>query len=216
MMRPALLLATQNAKKRKELEALTQDSFRVLTLDDMDLCALEIEENGDTFEANAAIKAHAVLAALNARAEGGAQRVDGPIAAVLADDSGICVDALAGAPGVRSARFAEDHGAGRGDADNNRLLLQKLRGVPAPARSARFVCAICLLTPDGTTRFAFGEVEGHIAEDERGEGGFGYDPLFCPVEAPGKRMAELTASEKHAISHRGHAIRRALQLLAEG
>lgn len=205
----ALVLATQNAKKRKELEALTEGTFRVLTLDDVGLSDLDIVEDADTFQGNARIKAEAVLAALGAR---GAL---GDVAAVLADDSGLCVDALGGAPGVRSARFAKDHDAGEGDEANNALLLARLGDVADEQRAARFVCAICVKLPDGRVLEAEGAVEGKIARDERGAGGFGYDPLFCPEEAPGKRMAELSPEEKHAISHRGRATREALGKLRE-
>lgn len=209
MSQRALVLATQNEKKRKELEQLTAGRFRVLTLGDVGLADLEIVEDGETFRDNARIKAEAVLAALRERGA-----LEG-VAAVLADDSGIAVDALGGAPGVRSARFAEDHGRGQGDAANNALLLEKLQGVPDEARAGRFLCAICVKLPDGRALEAEGAVEGSIARDERGEGGFGYDPLFCPDEAPGRRMAELSPDEKHAISHRGRATREALALLED-
>lgn len=201
-----LVLATQNAKKRKELEALAR-GHPVRTLDELGLSGLEIVEDGETFRANAEKKARAVYEALKAK---GAL---GEVLAVLADDSGICVDALSGAPGVRSARFAKDHGAGAGDEANNALLLQKLEGVPDEERTGRFACAICVITKDGETFIEEGTVEGRIAREERGENGFGYDPLFLPDEHPDRHLAELSSEEKHAISHRGRAMRKALARL---
>jgi XTP/dITP diphosphohydrolase len=211
---PVLLLATQNAKKGQELAALAAGHFVVRTLKDVGLGALEIEEHGATFEDNARIKADAVLAALPASARE-------ETFAILADDSGIIVDALGapgdrrdreGKPGVRSARFAADHGTGEGDEANNALLLLLLEAVPEGMRTARFACAVCaIIVGSGEVLTAFGTVEGAIARDLLGSGGFGYDPLFLPVEAPGKRMAELDAADKHAISHRGRAMRALLQ-----
>jgi len=205
-----LVLATQNKKKRKELEELVAGSFEIQTLDDVGLADLEIVEDKDTFAGNAEVKARAVLEALRARGHD-----VGDIRAILADDSGIIVDALDGAPGVRSARFAKDHDAGEGDAANNALLLRKLEDVSDQERTARFYCAICVLAPaTGEAFHVDGAVEGRIAHDEKGSGGFGYDPLFLPDAYPGRHMAELTAEEKHRVSHRGVATRRALALLA--
>lgn len=195
---PLLVLATGNAKKGRELKELAAGRFDVATLADVGLAGLAIVEDGDTFAANARIKCDAVWAALP-------QHDD--VHAVLADDSGLIVDALDGKPGVRSARFAVDHGTGDGDAANNALLLLLLAPVPWERRTARFACAIHARLRDGRVLTSFGAVEGRIAYDEIGAGGFGYDPLFCPDEAPGKRMAELSAGEKHAISHRGRAMR---------
>lgn len=202
-----LILATQNPKKRAELEALA-DGYEVLLLDDVGLADIVIDENGQTFEDNARIKAEAVFRALSVE-----QRNDPLLVAILADDSGLCVDALQGQPGVRSARFAEDHQEGSGDDDNNSLLLKKLAHCHDGARSARFVCSICVWPTRAEAFFAEGTVEGTIAQDLKGDGGFGYDPLFCPNDYPQRRMAELSAAEKHAISHRGHAMRAALAQL---
>jgi XTP/dITP diphosphohydrolase len=149
----------------------------------------EIEETGDTYLANALLKAHAVAA------------VTGKVA--LADDSGIEVDALDGAPGVRSARFS---GAQASDEDNNAKLIEALAGVPSERRGARYRCVAVLVTPDGEEIAGIGSCEGRIGFEPRGTGGFGYDPWFIP-ERESRTMAELTAEEKHAISHRGKALR---------
>jgi XTP/dITP diphosphohydrolase len=149
----------------------------------------EIEETGDTYLANALLKARAVAA------------VTGK--AALADDSGIEVDALDGAPGVRSARFSGEHAS---DEDNNAKLIESLDGVPSERRGARYRCVAVLVTPDGEEIAGIGSCEGRIGSEARGTGGFGYDPWFIP-ERESRTMAELTAEEKHAISHRGKALR---------
>ena len=205
--RNALVLATGNAKKRKELERLAGDRFLVRTLHDVGLAHLEIDESALTFAGNARIKAVAVWDALVA------QRAVDDVRAVLADDSGLMVDALAGLPGVRSARFASDHHAGSGDDDNNTLLLAKLAGIADAQRTARFASHVCARLHDGTFLDEEGTVEGRIAHDRVGSGGFGYDPLFVPLEGGGRRMAELSADEKDAISHRGRAMRAILHRL---
>jgi XTP/dITP diphosphohydrolase len=149
----------------------------------------EIEETGDTYLANALLKARAVAA------------VTGK--AALADDSGIEVDALDGAPGVRSARFSGERAS---DEDNNAKLIESLAGVPSERRGARYRCVAVLVTPDGEEIAGIGSCEGRIGNEARGTGGFGYDPWFIP-ERESRTMAELTAEEKHAISHRGKALR---------
>jgi XTP/dITP diphosphohydrolase len=149
----------------------------------------EIEETGDTYLANALLKARAV-AAVTGRA-------------ALADDSGIEVDALDGAPGVRSARFSGERAS---DEDNNAKLIDSLDGVPYERRGARYRCVSVLVTPDGEEIAGIGSCEGRIGFEPRGTGGFGYDPWFIP-ERESRTMAELTAEEKHAISHRGKALR---------
>jgi XTP/dITP diphosphohydrolase len=149
----------------------------------------EIEEPGDTYLANALLKARAV-AAVTGRA-------------ALADDSGIEVDALDGAPGVRSARFSGERAT---DEDNNAKLIDSLDGVPYERRGARYRCVAVLVTPDGEEIAGIGSCEGRIGFEPRGPGGFGYDPWFVP-EHESRTMAELTAEEKHAISHRGKALR---------
>lgn len=188
-----IVLASRNKKKIKELEALLSEyieGIEILSLDDVGIYG-EIEENGESFAENALIKASAAAKS-------------GYIG--IGDDSGLQVDALGGAPGIYSARYAGDHG---NDAANNTLLLKNLEGVEN--RNARFVCALACVFPDGTDPISvFGTAEGEIISEYRGEGGFGYDPLFYfpPLD---KTFAELTAEEKNKISHRSNAIR----LLAE-
>lgn len=200
------ILATQNPGKKRELAKIVNASepgVIVKTLDEVGLSDLDVVEDKDTFAGNARLKVDAVTARLS----------PDDYEVILADDSGIAVDALDGAPGVRSARFAADHEAGQGDEDNNALLLDKLRDTEL--RTARFVCAIECVTRDGRRVSAFGTVEGKIAHAPRGEGGFGYDPLFVPDAYPERHMAELDASEKHAISHRGKATREVVRALLD-
>jgi XTP/dITP diphosphohydrolase len=153
-------------------------------------------EDGDTFEANALLKARACVEATGS--------------ASIADDSGLEVDALGGAPGVRSARYAGVEGdRAEIDAANNAKLVAELAGVPDEARIARFVCAAALVLPGGEEEVVRGTMEGRIVDDPRGEHGFGYDPHFVSVEAgDGPTNAELLPAQKDAISHRGDAFRR--------
>lgn len=155
----------------------------------------EIVEDGSTFAENALIKARAVCKATGKPA--------------MADDSGLAVDALNGAPGIYSARFA---GEQRSDADNNAKVLQLLEGVEDGKRTARFFCVIAIVLPDGREYTVEGTCEGTILRALRGEGGFGYDPLFY-VESLDKTFAELTMEEKNRISHRGHANRKAVEII---
>ena len=148
------------------------------------------DEDGETFEDNARIKARAAFARFGL--------------ASLADDSGLEVDALDGEPGVYSSRYA---GPCADDAENNSRLLLALKDVPEGERTARFRSTIVFVGPDGTETVANGTCEGSIGFEPRGEGGFGYDPLFYPDATPGRTMAELTLAEKNAISHRGAALR---------
>ena len=202
-----IVLATQNAKKGRELDELARGRFAVRTLKDVGLEALHIDETGTTFAANARIKVDAVVAALSPEERARTY-------AVIGDDSGLMVDAIGGRPGVRSARFAADAGTGSGDDANNKLLLVMMAAVPEPMRAARFASAVCArVVASGAVHEAFGTVEGRIARDLSGAGGFGYDPLFLCDDVPGKRMAELSADEKHAISHRGRAMRALLEKL---
>jgi XTP/dITP diphosphohydrolase len=190
-----LVVATGNPHKVDEIRAiLAPHGVRVLGLDDLGASVPEPDEPGDTFEENAAIKARAYAAALGRT--------------VLADDSGLEVDALGGRPGVHSARYA-GVGATREerDAANNAKLLHELSGMPMDRRTARFVCVICVAAPDGrVVATARGTFDGVIIEAARGSHGFGYDPLLFVPDA-GCTSAELDPAEKNRRSHRGQAVR---------
>ena len=193
-----LIIATSNPHKVEEIAAvLGQIGIACVPLARTDIP--EPDENGATFEENARIKAIAYARALGAT--------------VLADDSGLEVDALGGAPGVHSARCA-GIGATRAerDAANNAKLLRELAGVPHARRTARFVCVLCVARPDGSIAAeARGHFEGWIGEAPRGSNGFGYDPLL--VLTDGRTSAELSSAEKNARSHRGNALRELVKLL---
>ena len=189
-----ILLATHNAHKIIEVKAiLAGTGIGVRTLDDFPDIT-DLPETGDTFERNALEKAHA------------AWKLTGLLS--VADDSGIEVDALGGAPGVFSKRFSPEGT----DEANNALLLRKLAEVPQERRTGRYRCVIGVVGPDWQ-RTGDGRCEGLIGFVERGSGGFGYDPLFFPIETPGRTMAELSMTEKNAISHRGRAFRQLRDLL---
>jgi XTP/dITP diphosphohydrolase len=188
-MAEALLIATHNSHKTEEMRDILGDLFSEIE----DLTSLPDltppEETGTTFAENAVIKA---LAASMIR----------PTRFILADDSGLEVDALGGAPGVYSARYA---GPAATDADNRAKLLQELGGVPAAARTARFRCALAIAR-SGTVLAQFdGTVEGLIASGATGAGGFGYDPIFCP-EGYTESFGQLPSTVKNALSHRGRAL----------
>ena len=186
-------MASRNPGKIRELKAILPDSgVSLLSLDDFPLLP-EIPEEGATFAENAAAKAVAVA------------RLTGH--AALADDSGLAVDALGGAPGVFSARYAQDRTSPRPptDADNWGKLLDELKNVPWGERGARFVCELALATPDGRLRRARGECAGVIAFKPRGETGFGYDPVFWVPEYAAT-MAQLGPEIKNKISHRAMAL----------
>lgn len=189
-----LVLASNNAHKIAELKALLGGNIRVLSMREAGF-AQDIEENGKTFEENARIKAQAV-----ARATG---------LAALADDSGLSVDALNGAPGVYSARYAGEHG---NDKKNNALLIQNLSSFPKPW-TARFVCAMALCLPSGIIFEKRGECIGEIIEAARGEGGFGYDPHF--LYQTGETFSEMSAEDKNRVSHRARAMQAMLPLIQE-
>ena len=190
-----LLLATNNPGKAAEYRALLQGcGWELATPRDLGL-HLEVEEAGGDYAENARIKAEAFA------------KASGLLA--LADDSGIEVDALGGAPGPLSARFGGDDIS---DAQRVALLLERLKGVPPERRSARFRCLIAVAWPEGKVSFFEGQCEGRIAEEPRGEGGFGYDPVFLLPER-GLTIAELPPEEKNAVSHRGRAARQARALL---
>lgn len=185
----SVVLASNNPGKMEELRRLLPPWVRIRTAEEAGV--MLPEETGTTFAENALLKARAT--ARQARS------------VAIADDSGLEVDALGGAPGVRSARFAGEPGS---DAANNALLLrllQKQRSVP---RTARFRSAVAVVAPDGAEHVSEGTVEGVIVEQPRGTGGFGYDPLFRPAGFE-RTMAELTIEEKNRISHRGQAFRKA-------
>ena len=179
------LLATHNAKKRAELARMLAPLG--FSLGDIPLS--DVEETGTTFAENARLKAAS-----------GCEETGLPC---IGDDSGLCVDALNGEPGVYSARYAGEHG---NDGANINKLLEAMQGVPESKRAARFVCAVCCVFPDGTEIYVQGKCEGKIALVPAGGGGFGYDPVFLPDEVPDSTMAQLSAAQKDEISHRGRAI----------
>ncbi len=187
-----LVFASNNAGKIREVAKILEECFagedvELLSLKDIGFDG-DIVEDGDTFEANALIKARTVadLGYL-----------------CIADDSGLEVDALGGAPGIYSARYSGGHG---NDAENNLLVLKNLADVPDEKRTARFTCAIACVFPGGEEFTVRASCEGRILHAEEGSGGFGYDPLFY-VEEYGKTLASVSAEEKNAISHRGRALR---------
>jgi XTP/dITP diphosphohydrolase len=192
-----IVLATGNNDKILEIRhALAGLPLDILTHHDFPDFP-DVIEDGETLEANAMKKASVISAATGALA--------------LADDTGLEVDALNGAPGVFSSRFA---GPGATYADNVRLLLEKLKGLSRERRKARFRCVIAMVEPGGVDVMVEGVCEGEIIEEPRGEGGFGYDPVFF-VPAAGRTFAELTVEEKDGISHRGIAMGRMRRLLKE-
>ena len=189
-----LIVASNNQNKLREFEAILGGRYRIVSMREAGFDS-EIEETGTTFEENALIKANAVMQATGC--------------AAIADDSGLEVDALGGAPGVYSARYCGRHGD---DEANNDLLLQNLSDVPAP-RTARYVAAIALVRPGREPIVRRGTCEGEILHERRGKGGFGYDPLFkCET---GETFAEVSMETKNAISHRKRGIEAVLQALGE-
>lgn len=191
-MTKTVIIATNNAHKVEEIEtALDFEEWRFLSLKQAGIVS-NPEETGTTFVENARIKARAAYEASQD-------------CAVLADDSGLIVDALDGAPGVYSSRYA---GADGDDAANNAKLLRELEGVADDKRTARFASVLVFIDVDGKETVAEGFVEGRIGHQERGSEGFGYDPLFLPDEYGGMRaLAEVSQAEKNGISHRGNALR---------
>ena len=201
-----LLVATRSEHKLAEIREILPP-LRGIELLDLRQAGVppSPEEEGveafDSFEENALAKARFFAA-----------RSGLP---VLADDSGLCVDALAGAPGVRSKRFSgrSDLSGQALDQANNRLLLQKLEGVPPARRAAHYVCAAALVVPGGVEAVRLGRCHGTILEQPRGTGGFGYDPYFESAELGGRTFAEVPPAEKEAVSHRGRAFRALLEAL---
>ena len=184
-----IIFATGNAGKMREVKAILADlNMEVISMKEAGVTA-EAEENGTTFAENAIIKAKDI-----------AERV--PDAIVMADDSGLVVDALNGEPGIFSARYLGEDTSYR---IKNANIIERLEGVPVEERTARFACAIAAVLPGGTVLTTEGTIEGYIGYEERGEGGFGYDPIFMVPEL-NCSTAELSAEAKKAISHRGKAL----------
>ena len=191
--KPTLALASNNFGKLRELKAMLGERFDVRSMRDLGI-QMDVDETGETFEENALIKAEALMKACGC--------------ATLADDSGLCVDALGGRPGVHSARYCGVHGD---DEANNQLLLKELEDVPEP-RTAHYGAAIALCRPGHEPIIVYGRCEGEILRAYRGEGGFGYDPLFLSKDL-GVTFAEADAEDKNRVSHRAAAIRLLLERL---
>lgn len=193
-----IVAASQNKYKIREIEEITKEfGMFIVPRDEAGVPDVEIVEDGETFETNSYKKAYEVM------------RLCGEI--TIADDSGLEVDYLDGEPGVHSARFA---GEDTDDKKNNEKLLSLLEGVPKEKRSGRFVSVITIVYPDGTNIVARGEVEGHIAFEESGDNGFGYDPLFIPLGF-NKTFGDFTSENKNKISHRAKALVKLRKLLME-
>lgn len=189
------IIATHNPGKVKEFkEILEPRGYDVKSLAEIGFTE-EIEETGHTFEENAIMKAEAVAKAVNKM--------------VIADDSGLSIDNLGGRPGVYSARYAREQ---KDDQANIEKVLSELKGIEKEQRTARFRCALAVSIPGEETKTVEGHVEGYIAEEPRGEYGFGYDPIFI-VKDKDKTMAELTSDEKNKISHRADALKKLSKLL---
>jgi len=187
-----VFLASRNAKKLAEMERILREHLSAVTvvgLDDVPAYDEPVEDQ-PTFEGNALLKARAGAAATGLPS--------------LADDSGLCVDALNGMPGVLSARWA---GPPKSDARNNELLLAQLADIPDERRGAHFACAVAFCHPDGRELVVEGRMDGQVIREVRGSGGFGYDVVFVADDQPGVTTAELSVSDKDAISHRGRALR---------
>lgn len=196
-----IVAATRNKHKIEEIGAITSKfGMTIMSRDEAGVPPVEIPETGKTFEENSYIKALEIM------------KLCGQI--TVADDSGLVVDCLDGAPGVYSARFAgfegiwpeDTAGIDTNDKDNNAKLINLIKDVPYEERTARFVSVITMVYPDGKTIVARGTVEGHLVLEERGDGGFGYDPLFVP-EGYDKTFGELSQQIKNSISHRANALK---------
>ena len=186
-----IAVASGNTHKIKEIgEMLSLDGVTFISMKEAGVTT-DIEENGTTFAENAMIKAETVCKLTGLPA--------------IADDSGLCVDALDGAPGIYSARFASENGHNATDADNVAKLLALLKDVPTEKRTARFMCAMAAAFPDGRRIAVEGKVEGRITDKVYGEGGFGYDPVFY-YEPFGKTFGEASGEDKNTVSHRHNAI----------
>ncbi|MED9904116.1 MAG: XTP/dITP diphosphatase [Lachnospiraceae bacterium] len=190
-MKNRIIFATGNKGKIREITEILADlGMEVVSMRDAGI-EIDIEENGTTYEENAMIKARAVAACA------------GENDIVMADDSGLEIDYLNKEPGIYSARYLGEQTSYR---MKNKNLIERLNGVPDEKRTARFVCAIAAVLPDGRELTARGTIEGRIGYEERGKGGFGYDPIFYVPEFS-KSTAELSEEEKNAVSHRGQALR---------
>ncbi|HCU07522.1 MAG TPA: non-canonical purine NTP pyrophosphatase [Clostridiales bacterium] len=193
-----IVAATQNSHKIREMEAITAAfGMEILSQEEAGLPKTDIEETGTTFEENSAIKARTICSLSGLPA--------------IADDSGLSVDALGGAPGIYSARYA---GPDADDQANNAKLLEALCAVPEAERTGRYVSVITLAYPDGRLLTARGECTGVLLRSPRGEGGFGYDPLFVP-DGTNMTFAEMPADLKNQISHRARALERLREILRE-
>lgn len=193
-----IVAATQNKHKIKEIEAITKEfGMSIIARDEAGVPPVEIIEDGDSFEANSYIKANEIM------------KLCGKT--TIADDSGLEVDCLDGAPGIYSARFAGEDG---NDQANNDKLKELIKDVPYEKRTGRFVSVITMVFPDGETIVARGEVEGHIVLEEQGENGFGYDPLFIPVGYD-ITFGEIDSEIKNKISHRANALLKLREKLQE-
>ncbi|MCI5596235.1 MAG: XTP/dITP diphosphatase [Lachnospiraceae bacterium] len=189
-MKKKIIFATKNQNKMKEIrEILADRDYEILSMEEAGI-SLDIVEDGTTFEENALIKAKAIRDLVKD-------------AIVLADDSGLAIDYLNGAPGIYSSRF---EGEDTPYSVKNQILLDKLSGVPEEKRTARFVCAMAAAFPDGTDQVVRGTIEGIIGYEPAGENGFGYDPIFYVPEF-GCTTAQMPAEQKNSISHRGKALR---------
>ncbi len=183
------ILASKNQHKAEEIKAILGDNFNVITQTDAGAGHIEVVEDGKTFEENAIKKAETILKATGKP--------------VIADDSGLCVDFLDGAPGIYTARYAGENAT---DDENIDKLLNALGDLPIDKRTARFVCVIAFATPDGETLTFRGECNGKIGFERQGENGFGYDPIFIP-DGYECSIAEVSAETKNSISHRGNALK---------
>lgn len=192
-----IVVATGNKDKAKEIKAMLDHKFEVITMGEAGI-DMDIIEDGSTFEENALIKVRAVK-----------PLVQDPNMIVMGDDSGLSVDALDGAPGIYSARYAGEDVSYH---DNNEKLLKEMKNVPEKERGGEFVSVIAVILPDGREMTIRGTVRGKIAFDFIGEGGFGYDPLFI-VEETGRSYAQMSAKEKNTISHRARAVDQAKEIL---
>lgn len=196
-----VLVASRNAKKLEEMRRILAehlvDGLEVVGLDDVEQFDEPVEDE-PTFEGNALLKARAGVVATGLP--------------TIADDSGLCVDALNGMPGVLSARWS---GPPKSDARNNDLLLAQLHDVPDERRGAHFACAVAVVHPDGRELVVEGRMAGTVIREVRGAGGFGYDVLFVADDRPGVTTAELSREDKDAISHRGKALREIAPLVAD-